>query len=231
MNPKSPIDYIMDSVIRKQKIITSAGGSQVLAKGPIFPSINGLIFPGKLTTVHPVSQILTDMLSRLTYRTFVDKMGALLVIYPIFQWQIANDYESFAMLPAYSVPTLLQRTVPHPIWVCAVGWPPLRDHCIKNQERYCTEEFQYMMVHSMNCNWPYGTEAAIQRRHDGYTISEAFWHHVRVMENWSLDEPFQSRYPECKSMPQNFLSLFLSIIAPISWCDSFCATLKQRPIA
>lgn len=188
----------MSSVIQRQKEITATGGNEALtlAKGPRLPNITALIMPQEPTKIHPVAGILSDMLRRLTYRTFVDKIAAFLVIYPVFQWQIANDYDSYVNLPEYAKPTLLQRSIPHPIWVCAVGWPRMRDILILNQELYCTEEFQYMMVHSLNCNWPYGTEAAISRTRDGFTITKEFWEHIRVMENWSLEEPFISRYPE-----------------------------------
>lgn len=196
--PSNPIDFVMSSVIERQKEVTAVGGKRALtlAKGPRYPNIMALLLPQERTQIHPVSGILSDMLRRLTYRTFVDKVAALLVIYPIFQWQIARDYESYVNLQEYAKPTLLQRSIPHPMWVCAVGWPLLRDFMIMNQALYCNEEFQYMMVHSLNCNWPYGTEAAMKRTREGFTITKDFWDHIRIMDNWTLEEPFQSRYPE-----------------------------------
>ena len=128
----------------------------------------------------------------------MEKLAILLVIYPIYQWQISNSYEDYLAIPSWSRPIPSQRTIPHPIWICGMGWPKLREKCIQNQEKYCTEEFQYMVIQSVNVHWPHGVQAALRRVKGGFTVTKEFWDHTRIMDNWSLDEPFQSRYPECE---------------------------------
>jgi hypothetical protein len=98
---------------------------------------------------------------------------------------------------------------PHPVWITYIGWPELRDIVIANQERYATEEFQFLYTISINVNWPYRSEDVLVFENGDVRACEAFARHVRRLENWSLDKPFQKRYPElrgfCKFTEDRFL--------------------------
>ena len=72
----------------------------------------------------------------------------------------------------------------------------MRHHIIANQERYSTEEFQYLFTQSINVNWKKGIRDAICWGKDGVTVTQEFFEHTRVMENYSMDRPFAARYPE-----------------------------------
>jgi hypothetical protein len=157
-----------------------------------------LVAPDNLTPVHTVAKVISELLSRITYRTFVDKLAAFMVMYPVYQWLIMQSYETYCNIPTWNLPVLSQRTTPHPVWISALGYPKLRDVVIANQEKYTTEEFQFLFVANLNVNWPYGIDAALSWKDGDVTVSKAFWDHTRDVANFTVDEPFYARYPELR---------------------------------
>jgi len=77
-------------------------------------------------------------------------------------------------------------------------WGKLRDVVIANQERYVSDEFQHVYTASLNINWPYGEMNILSFEEDEVKVTEAFVEHCRELSNWSLDAPFQARYPELR---------------------------------
>lgn len=196
--PDNPIEKILYGVIQTQRERAKEGLSNTALAGPRRPSASMLAAPDRFNPleIHPVARTLGEMLSKITYRTFIDKLGALIVMYPVYQWQITLTYEAYANIPSWCLPLLCQRMTPHPVWICALGCPGLREMCVADQERYCTEEFQYLLVASLNMNWPHGIEEALVWDGKDIKFRDEFWEHARVLDNWTVDEPFQSRYPE-----------------------------------
>ena len=119
-------------------------------------------------------------------------------MYPLYQWQIMNDYESYCGIPSHSIPCLAQRTTPHHVWICALGSLKLREVVIANQEKYCTEDFMYSFILGLNCNWKRGIEEAICWGRDGVSVTKDFWDHCNLLDNWSMGKPFTDRYPELR---------------------------------
>ncbi|PVH71094.1 hypothetical protein DL98DRAFT_660830 [Cadophora sp. DSE1049] len=196
--PITPVEKLLCGIIETQKALATEGASRAVAMGPRYPNVNVLVAPELSHLSHPVSRVLCDLLKRLTYRTFIDKLGALLVMYPLYQWQIMNDYESYCGIPSHSIPCLAQRTTPHHVWICALGSLKLREAVIANQERYCTEDFMYSFILSLNCNWKKGIGDAICWGRDGVSVTKDFWDHCNVLDNWSMGKPFSERYPELR---------------------------------
>ncbi|KAK0128758.1 hypothetical protein ONS95_000709 [Cadophora gregata] len=197
-DPATPVDKLLCGVIETQKSLATEGASRAVAIGPRYPNVNVLVAPQLSHLSHPVSRVLCDLLKRLTYRTFVDKLAALLVMYPLYQWQIMTDYESFRGLPPHSIPCLVQRTTPHHVWICALGTPKLREAVIANQEKYCSEDFMYSFILSLNCNWTRSINDAICWGRDGVSVTKDFWDHCNTIDNFSMDRPFQDMYPELR---------------------------------
>lgn len=111
---------------------------------------------------------------------------------------MVRDYQTYTDLPSHLQPILLQRTTPSPAWICGQGFPKLREAVITEPTKYSNEEFIGYVVRSLNVNWPDTVEAALVKTRYGFTITKAFWDHIMIMDNWSLDEPFQKAYPERK---------------------------------
>lgn len=139
----TPIDKILYGVIQHQRMLATQGITGRELTGPRYPSLSALIEPDHRRPIQTVARVISELLNCITYRTFMEKLGAFLVMYPIYQWQIMQSYETYRNLPSYLVPLLSQRTTPHPVWICALGFPKMRDVVIANQEKYVTEEFQF----------------------------------------------------------------------------------------
>jgi len=77
--PDTPVEKLLCGIIEAQKALVSEGASRAVAIGPKYPNVNALVAPELSHLSHPVSRMICDLLKRLTYRTFIDKLGALLV--------------------------------------------------------------------------------------------------------------------------------------------------------
>lgn len=75
-------------------------------------------------------------------------------------------------------------------------WGKLRDIMINDQEKYATEEFQHTYESNLNINWPYQDKDIFVFGGDRVGLTDVFTRHANNQANWSLDEPFQRRYPE-----------------------------------
>ena len=196
--PATPVENILYGMLQNQRALAAKGATGTELAGPRYPSLSALVAPELSRPVHTVARVISELLSKITYRTFVERLGAFMVMYPIYQWLVMQSYETYRNTPSWLLPVLSQRTTPHCIWISALGSPKLRETVIANQEKYATEEFQFLFVQSLNANWPHGIEAALHWKDGDVMASKKFWDHTRNLANWSLDEPFQSRYPELK---------------------------------
>ena len=77
-----------------------------------------------------------------------------------------------------------------------VVWGKLRDILINDQEKCATEEFIHLYCISININWPIRDVDVFCFDGAELRVTEAFATHATTLSNWSLDEPFQRRYPE-----------------------------------
>ncbi|TVY73466.1 hypothetical protein LSUE1_G005125 [Lachnellula suecica] len=191
-----PIENILFGMVQDQRSLFREGIPGTELAGPRIPCLNALVMPGSSRSVHNVARVISELLNRITYRTWMEKLGAFVIMYPVYQWLIMQSYETYSNLPSWLLPRLAQRTRPHPVWITGLGFPRLREVIVENQERYDTEDFQFLFVESLNVNWPHGIEAALTWTDGDVFISKQFWDHTRNFENWSMNEPFQSRYPE-----------------------------------
>jgi len=199
----TPVEHILYGLVEHQRTLASTGVKGTELVGPRYPSLLALVAPDSSSSVHIIAKVISELLSRITYRTFVDKLAAFMVMYPVYQWLVMRSYETYRNMPTWSHPLLSQRTTPHPVWLSALGYPKLRDAIIANQEEYTTEEFQFLFVANLNVNWPHGIEAALTWNNGDVTVSKAFWDHTRNLSNYTIDEPFWARYPELRQYVQN----------------------------
>ncbi|PVH67407.1 hypothetical protein DL98DRAFT_523366 [Cadophora sp. DSE1049] len=196
--PNGPMESMMVGIIQQKRSLVLCDTTGTALTGPYQPSLKPLCCPDLSNSTHPVLLILSNILRGLTYRSLPEKIGTLLVLYPVFQWQISHTFETYNNLPEWYRPQPSQLIAPHPIWITYIGWPKLRDIVIADQKIYATEEFQFLYTISANVNWPYPAADALTFEGGDVRASEAFARHVRQLTNWSLDKPFQSRYPELR---------------------------------
>ena len=196
--PKDPLENILINVIQHQRCLAVGGTRGTALTGPSKISLKPLLCLEPSTSTHPVLFILSGLLRALTHRGLPEKVGNLIIMYPVFQWQISPTVETYNNLPEYYTPLASQVVTPHPAWITYIGWPKLRDIVITNQERYATDEFKHLFTTSSNVNWPYRSDDIFFIVDGDIRVSEAFMKHARRLENWSLDRPFQNRYPELR---------------------------------
>ncbi|KAH6674331.1 hypothetical protein B0J14DRAFT_480362, partial [Halenospora varia] len=196
--PTGPVDAILIGILQCQRSLALNGTAGESLTGPVQPSLQALIRPERSNETHPVASIISSLLHRTALRGLAEKVGALYVIYRLTQWQITPNIRTFNNLPEWHQPRSSQYITPHPIWVTQIIWGKLRDVVINNQEIYATDEFQHIYTANLNVNWPYRDIDVLNFEGNEVRLTTAFENHINNLANWSLDEPFERRYPELK---------------------------------
>lgn len=212
--PTGPVDSILIGLLQRQRNMALSGARGAALIGPYYPNLRGLLNLEDSVSTHPVSSVLADLIRRTQLKGLAEKAAALYVIYRLTQWQISPCAETYNLLPDWYGPRASQILTGHPIWSTLVSlssfeigvfltseqviWGKLRDIVINDQETYATDEFQYLYTSSLNINWQYGDENILLFEGDEVRMTDVFTRHVNIQANWSLDEPFQRRYPELR---------------------------------
>ena len=200
--PTNRVDSLLIGIVHQQKSLALSGAPASEVIGPYQPSMRSVLYPNQdqATSSHPLSSALFKLLQNTPVRqlSFPERAACLFIIYRLLQWQILPSKETYDALPDWQTPRASQLVTPHPIWVSQILWGKLRDEVIYNQEIYATEEFQNLYTSSLNLNWPYQPIDAFSFDGDEVMVSQAFERHVCNLSNWSLDEPFTTRYPELR---------------------------------
>ncbi|KAF8853094.1 hypothetical protein BDZ45DRAFT_599040 [Acephala macrosclerotiorum] len=196
--PTGPVDSILIGLLQRQRNMALEGATGTDLIGPFHPNVRGLLSLEDSASTHPVASVLVDLIRRTSLRSLAEKAAAVYVIYRLTQWQISPSPETYNNLPDWYGPRASQLITGHPIWSTLMIWGKLRDIVINDQEKYATDEFQRVYTDSLNVNWPYLDQDILIFEGDEVRLTDAFVRHVNVQSNWSLDEPFQRRYPELR---------------------------------
>ncbi|KAE9378157.1 hypothetical protein N431DRAFT_366476 [Stipitochalara longipes BDJ] len=196
--PTGPVDSILIGLLQRQRGLAISGNPREIVIGPYSPSLKALLNPEQSNTVHPVASVITSLLQRTALRGLPEKVAALFVMNHLCQWQILPSEETYNNLAEWHIPRASQLLTPHPIWIDQIAWGKLRDVVINNQEQYATDEFQHTYTHSLNVNWPYRDMDVMVFEGSEVRVSDLFACHILELSNWSLDEPFQRKYPELR---------------------------------
>jgi Domain of unknown function (DUF3425) len=218
--PTGPVDSILICLLQRQRGLAINGNSREIVIGPFSPSLKALLNPEQSDSVHAAASVITSLLQRTALRGLPEKVAVLFVMNHLSQWQILPSEKTYNNLPEWHVPRVSQLLTPHPIWIDQVSvrivqkfplklilsaktrsqivWGKLRDIVINNQERYATDEFQYTYAQSLNVNWPYRDMDVMVFEGSEVRVSDLFACHILELSNWSLDEPFQRKYPELR---------------------------------
>ena len=218
--PTGPVDSILICLLQRQRGLAINGNSREIVTGPFSPSLKALLNPEQSNSVHAVASVISSLLQRTALRGLPEKAAVLFVMNHLSQWQILPSEKTYSNLPEWNVPRVSQLLTPHPIWIDHVSvrivqkcllklilsaksrlqlaWGKLRDIVINNQERYATDEFQHTYAHSLNVNWPYRDMDVMVFEGSEVRVSDLFACHILELSNWSLDEPFQRKYPELR---------------------------------
>ncbi|KAE8448070.1 hypothetical protein EG329_009835 [Mollisiaceae sp. DMI_Dod_QoI] len=187
------VDSDLIGLLHRQRYMTGTA-----LTGPYHPNLRCLLDLQDSASTHQSSD-LADLIRRSGLRGLAEKAAVLHIIYCLVQWQISPSAETYNHLPDWYDPRASQLQTGHPIWSILVVWGNLRDIVINDQDNYATDEFQHLFTCSLNINWPYRDQDITIFEGDEARISDGFRTHIYTQSNWSLDEPFQRRYPELRN--------------------------------
>ncbi|KAL1888398.1 hypothetical protein Sste5346_009606 [Sporothrix stenoceras] len=176
---------------------------------PVFPSVEGLMsciqtdarrssveadaqVGGVVDNSHPVLAAVAchvvwiSPLKHLTSRlAFLYKLALFL------RWCLCPSPATYNAMPHFLRPTLLQRRVPHPVWIDMIVWPEVRDRMIRAGDFGRFELFRSVTGQSMTVNWPYtdsGTFVELDLGVEGtrQALNPIFEAHIRNPDNYSV---------------------------------------------
>ncbi|KAG4434474.1 hypothetical protein IFR05_010052 [Cadophora sp. M221] len=198
--PTGPLDSILMGILQRQRSLATENTPSSLLTGPYHPDLRALMNPEMSNNTHPVASVVCNLARRLEYVGFAEKAAALFLVYRFIQWQISPMLETYQNMPDWFRPGPSQLTTAHPFVTSLVIWGTLRDVMIGDQQKYATEEFITTYQMCITVNWPFRDEDILVFVGEELRLTDAFIRHIDTQANWSLNEPFQRRYPELRDV-------------------------------
>ena len=110
------------------------------------------------------------------------------------QWQMSPCDETIRDVPAWMLPTEIQRSNPHSVIVDYVPWPRLRDHlCTSGDEDLARSLYFYF--ESTKFIWPSERPIFVQGEGGQMTPSLEFERAVGSLEHWRIGSPWSEAFP------------------------------------
>lgn len=123
------------------------------------------------------------------------------------RWCLCPSPSTYNALPHFLRPTLLQRRVPHPVWIDLIMWPDVRDKMIQAGDFSRFELFRAVTGQSMTVNWPYTDSGTFVELDGGNMMSDGdgegsrqvlnpiFEAHIRDGNNYSVSAEAAALFP------------------------------------
>ncbi|KAI9048537.1 hypothetical protein LZ554_007370 [Drepanopeziza brunnea f. sp. 'monogermtubi'] len=197
--PSGPLESIVLGLLQRQRALANESTPGSSPIGPYYPDLKVFTSREVSSETHPVASVIAQLFLRVAFRSLAEKVAAAILVYHFCQWQILPDVDTYSSLPEWFRPRPSQMSTVHPVWTTMLLWGKMRDVVIRNQEKYATAEFMELYFASVNVNWPYGEEDILMFVGEEVMATEAFIQHIETEANFSMDEPFQRRYPELRN--------------------------------
>lgn len=165
---------------------------------PSYPSVSSLLNPSAAHHLDPLSQLMTDIISKFpNIANLPEQIAVLFCMFMQMRWQINPTPENYERVPEWMRPTAAQIFNPHPAWIEHIPWPRMRDKLVANHQDYSFENWFIPYTSDLNVNWPYDqVDCLISTSEDkDPVINPVFERHVRRLENWSLGPVFAEAFP------------------------------------
>jgi hypothetical protein len=102
--------------------------------------------------------------------------------------------ETIRDVPAWMLPTDIQRSTPHSVIVDYVPWPRLRDHlCTSDDEELARSVYFYF--ESTEFIWPSECPVFAQGEGGQMALSPEFEMAVANLEHWRIGSPWAEAFP------------------------------------
>ncbi|KAI6255537.1 hypothetical protein MCOR27_006309 [Pyricularia oryzae] len=132
-----PLDGMLQNTLqeRRQRAAEGIAPSEII--GPRYPSVNSLLNPSATPqderTLHPISQVFTDIVHAFPHMTGEPERIAIHFIMTLYlRWQVNPTRENYELMPPWLRPLPSQVTLPHPVWIDYCPFPRMRDRIVRD---------------------------------------------------------------------------------------------------
>ncbi|KAJ8116191.1 hypothetical protein OPT61_g2340 [Boeremia exigua] len=193
--PTCPLDEILHNFLISRRDLLTQGMDVDAAAGPSRATVKALLDPQMTNDVHPVSGIMSEVLTTFAHVEQPEKLAFYYLMYKTMRWQIAPSKESYRAMPTWLRPTVTQITVQHAAWIDNIPWPGVRDILIENPEDHPFDLFSQYYSHNVSVNWPFDHMDAVTDVENNVVLHSIFEKHVSNLKNWTVSAEFQTRFP------------------------------------
>ncbi|KAK4946951.1 hypothetical protein LTR10_014093 [Elasticomyces elasticus] len=191
--PTCPLDGLLLNFLHSRQ---RENNTELLS--PNYPSVSSLLNPSGGHRLDPLSQLMTDIISKFPNISELPEQAAtLFVMFVFMRWLINPTQENYETIPEWFRPTPAQIFTPHPAWIDHIPWPRMRDKLMANFQDYPFENWFIPFTNDLSVNWPYDPVDCLlsTSAKEDSVINPVFERHVRRLENWSVGPGFAEAFP------------------------------------
>ncbi|KAL2676496.1 hypothetical protein Neosp_010254 [[Neocosmospora] mangrovei] len=190
-----PLDLILLEFLKSRREMLSHGLDLDTIVGPQKPSARALINPEQVDSVHPLSGIMSRVLSTFPAVQLAEKLAFFYLMCNTMRWQIHPTKQQYNDMPSWLRPTVTQIAVPHAAWIDNIPWPGVRDILIENPAEYPFQLFSDYYSQNVTVNWKFDGLDAVSDLNGEGTLHSIFERHIRDLRNWTVSKAFEDRFP------------------------------------
>ncbi|KAF4994129.1 hypothetical protein FDECE_13229 [Fusarium decemcellulare] len=117
-----PLDLILLEFLKSRREMLSNGLDLDTIIGPSRPSARAFIKPEEVDSVHPLSGIMSRVLSTFPAVQLAEKLAFFYLMCHTMRWQIHPTKQHYTDMPSWLRPTVTQIAVPHAAWIDNIPW-------------------------------------------------------------------------------------------------------------
>ncbi|KAH7127303.1 hypothetical protein EDB81DRAFT_889107 [Dactylonectria macrodidyma] len=198
-----PLDQILLDFLKSSRNAISSGQSIQTVVGPQKPTVAALIDDGRVDSVHPLSGIMSRVLSTFPFVELPERLAFFYLMSHTMRWQIHSTKENYESMPSWLRPTVTQITTAYPMWIDNIPWPRVRDILIENPDKYPFQLFSDYYSQHVTINWKFDNLDAVADIENEAVLHSIFEKHIRKLSNWTVSPEFQSCFPAITSAIYN----------------------------
>ncbi|KAB5540600.1 hypothetical protein GE09DRAFT_1192270 [Coniochaeta sp. 2T2.1] len=193
--PTCELDRLIHGVLAAASPLTEPGHELNEAT---FPSTSSLLNPSvEADKSRPLSTLVAAQVWKSSVQGLTARIAFMYVLSQLLRWYLRRDKQSYAHMPDFMKPSLLQRTVAHPAWIDLLIWPDVRDLVIQRMDWNDFPSFRQVAGGSLSVGWPYTDSGAILESADGHhlALNPIFKAHIRNVKNWTFGLEVRKEFP------------------------------------
>lgn len=196
--PTCPLDgLLLNFLISRQQEPGNDASNPSL--NPTYPSVSSLLNPSGGHNLDPLSQLMTDIISKFpNIANLPEQIATLFCMFMHMRWHIHPTQENYERVPEWMRPTAAQLFTPHPAWIDHLPWPRMREKLVANYQDYSFENWFIPYTSDLSVNWAYDpVDCLLSTSEDkDPVINPVFERHIRRLENWSVGPAFAEAFPD-----------------------------------